>query len=683
MPRPRARPLQRAAARSTAIPVDGMEARVERLLRARHAPRARRAAQLAATCALEHFTALMAHMLLGDEPRPARRRRPDDGGAVALARRRGERAQGGRLRRLPRGRRRLRWSASASCWRRPSSSGRKVLEHQVRLMRHDGILLLAARVARAGEVPVGGPRQLVRISLLPPGFHPRPTPRPLDVGFHPMTRRRHRRHRLRRPGHGHPAQAGRDRRLRASWSRPTASAAPGATTTTRAAPATSRRTSTRSRSSPTRAGRACSRRSRRSSPTCERCADKYGLRPHIRFAHEVPRAAFDEATARWTVQHRRRRARFTRATWSSRHRRAQPARATRSSPGLARFAGEAVPLGALGPRLRPRRQDASRSSAPAPAPSSSCRRSRRAWRSCTSSSARRRGSCRKPDRAITPRRAAAVRAPRRCCSGSIATASTGRTSARARLRRRSAADAAAWQRWRVRHLRASRCPTRRCASEADAALHAWAASASSSPTTTTRRWRAPNVEVVTERHPRGHARAASSPPTASSAASTRIVFGTGFHVAESARAHAGARARRRRARRGVAAAAPRRYLGTTVAGFPNLLHARRPQHRPRPQLDGLHDRVAGRATSCAACARAAERGARCVDVRAGRAGAPTTSSCSAARATRCGRRAAELVPRRRAATTPRCGPASPSSSGCAPAASTRPTTNWNSSGARP
>ena len=34
------------------------------------------------------------------------------------------------------------------------------------------------------------------------------------------------------------------------------------------------------------------------------------------------------------------------------------------------------------------------------------------------------------------------------------------------------------------------------------------------------------------------------------------------------------------------------YKGAAVAGFPNLFVRRRPEHRPRAQLDGLHDRVA-------------------------------------------------------------------------------------------
>ena len=51
--------------KASGYPIDAMESRVESLLRlvSRVTPRR---VQLAATCALEHFTALMAHMLLGD-----------------------------------------------------------------------------------------------------------------------------------------------------------------------------------------------------------------------------------------------------------------------------------------------------------------------------------------------------------------------------------------------------------------------------------------------------------------------------------------------------------------------------------------------------------------------------------------------------------------------------------------
>ena len=75
-----------------------------------------------------------------------------------------------------------------------------------------------------------------------------------------------------------------------------------------------------------------------------------------------------------------------------------------------------------------------------------------------------------------------------------------------------------------------------------------------------------------------------------------IIFGTGFHVTDMPRRRVGARARRAHAGRASGRAAPQAYLGTTVAGFPNLFLLVGPEHRPRPQLDRVHDRVPARTT---------------------------------------------------------------------------------------
>ena len=89
-----------------------------------------------------------------------------------------------------------------------------------------------------------------------------------------------------------------------------------------------------------------------------------------------------------------------------------------------------------------------------------------------------------------------------------------------------------------------------------------------------------------------------------------IIFGTGFHVTDIPIAAARARPRRRARWPRSGTGTPEAYHGTTVAGFPNFLLVG-PEHRPRPQLDRLHDRVAdqlrGRraARRCAAAARAA------------------------------------------------------------------------------
>ena len=58
--------------------------------------------------------------------------------------------------------------------------------------------------------------------------------------------------------------------------------------------ATCRRTCTRSRSRRTPTGRAPSRRSPRSGPTCAAARERYGVLPHIRFGHEVLDARWDE-----------------------------------------------------------------------------------------------------------------------------------------------------------------------------------------------------------------------------------------------------------------------------------------------------------------------------------------------------------------------------------------------------
>ena len=96
-------------------------------------------------------------------------------------------------------------------------------------------------------------------------------------------------------------RAGRAARTSSSWRRPTGSAAPGGTTPTRAAPATSRRTCTRSRSSRTRAGPRMFAPWDEILAYLEHCATKYGIADKIRYGAEVTEAAFDEATGRWTV----------------------------------------------------------------------------------------------------------------------------------------------------------------------------------------------------------------------------------------------------------------------------------------------------------------------------------------------------------------------------------------------
>ena len=67
-----------------------------------------------------------------------------------------------------------------------------------------------------------------------------------------------------------------------------------------------------------------------------------------------------------------------------------------------------------------------------------------------------------------------------------------------------------------------------------------------------------------------------------------IILGTGFAVAEPpiARGIVGADGRTLAEHW---AGSPTAYLGTTVAGFPNLFVIVGPEHRARPLVDDLHD----------------------------------------------------------------------------------------------
>ena len=125
-----------------------------------------------------------------------------------------------------------------------------------------------------------------------------------------------------------------------------------------------------------------------------------------------------------------------------------------------------------------------------------------------------------------------------------------------------------------------------------------------------------------------------------------IIFGTGFHVTDMPAAERVRGARRAHAGRG---------LGRQPAGLPRHdrrrlpepLPAARPEHRPRAQLGGLHDRGAGRLRRSTPCAswRRARRGRARGPARG--AGAPTTRASRSRCAAPCGRRRLrELVPRR-------------------------------------
>ena len=92
-----------------------------------------------------------------------------------------------------------------------------------------------------------------------------------------------------------------------------------------------------------------------------------------------------------------------------------------------------------------------------------------------------------------------------------------------------------------------------------------------------------------------------------------IVFATGFHVTD-ARFAKIVRGRDGALMSDVWNGSPQAYRGTAVAGFPNLFIITGPEHRPRPQLARVHDRGAarlpdGRAARDGAARRDARRGA--------------------------------------------------------------------------
>ena len=128
------------------------------------------------------------------------------------------------------------------------------------------------------------------------------------------------------------------------------------------------------------------------------CADAFELRPHIRFGTEVISATWSDADERWTVRTRTADGAETELTANA----VVSAVGQLNRPsfpdidGVGSFAGPDVPLGAVGPRRRPRRQagrgDRHRRQRPAVHP----RDRRRGRRAASSSSAPRRGWRRRP-----------------------------------------------------------------------------------------------------------------------------------------------------------------------------------------------------------------------------------------------------------------------------------------------
>ena len=159
--------------------------------------------------------------------------------------------------------------------------------------------------------------------------------------------------RLRGPRHGHPPPAGGRGRRRGPRARGRRRRHVAGQRLPRRAPATCRRGCTPSPSRPTRAGRAPSPRSRRSSPTCATARSASASGGGCGSDTRVERATWDEGTARWTVD-------TTRGTLtcdvlvSAAGSLSEP-RAARH-PGPRRVRRADVPLGGVGPPGRAGRQ---------------------------------------------------------------------------------------------------------------------------------------------------------------------------------------------------------------------------------------------------------------------------------------------------------------------------------------
>ena len=140
-----------------------------------------------------------------------------------------------------------------------------------------------------------------------------------------------------------------------SWRRPTTSAAPGATTPIPAAPATSRRTCTRSRSSRSPTGRTCSRSQPEILDYLQGRHRQVRAAPlHPRSTRTVDRAHWDDDEYRWhvfTTDGREFVAQFLISGAGALHIPPIP-----DIEGSRRLRRAGVPLRAVGPRRRPHRQ---------------------------------------------------------------------------------------------------------------------------------------------------------------------------------------------------------------------------------------------------------------------------------------------------------------------------------------
>jgi len=118
--------------------------------------------------------------------------------------------------------------------------------------------------------------------------------------------------------------------------------------------ATSRRTSTPSRSRPTRRGRGRSQRQPEIQAYLRRCAKDAGVMQHVQFGHAVTGAAWDEDAQLWRID-------TAGGPFTARLLVAAPGPLSGtprfpSPPGNRGLSGQGIPLGRVGPRPRSRRR---------------------------------------------------------------------------------------------------------------------------------------------------------------------------------------------------------------------------------------------------------------------------------------------------------------------------------------
>ena len=191
-----------------------------------------------------------------------------------------------------------------------------------------------------------------------------------------------------------------------------------------------------------------------------------------------------------------------------------------------------------------------------------------------------------------------------------------------------------------------------------------AASASCSRTTTIRRSASPTSSSSPTGIARGPRALGRRPRTASSARSTRSSSAPAS-TSPTCRSRSACAGADGRTLADVWEGSRSAYLGTHGRRLPEPVLPARPEHRPRAQLDGLHDRVADRATCSTRCApcdarRRADR-SRCARGRRTRYNDEIAAAHARARSGT--RRLRELVPRRATGATRRSGPTGRGASG--------------------